>query len=101
MVLELLALVLAFTCGWFIHAYVVLRQPTPTATGAPEPPQRRARIRRPGQHCYQVTFAYTDGSLKTFRNCEGFHDFTQTFGRAQAPDGTTLVSRAGGTCDAH
>ena len=101
MVLELVAVVLAFLCGWCLHAYRTLQ--TQVASQPSEAPerQRRAHVARPGSHCYQVTFGYSDGSTQTFRNCEGFHDFTQNFGRSQAPVGATLVSRAGEACDAH
>lgn len=66
-------------------------------------PDRPARtlggpVGRPGVRCYQVTYAYSDGSEKVFRNCDGYHDFTKAFGQSQAPAGTRLVTRAGGAC---
>lgn len=50
----------------------------------------------PAKRCYTITFHYSDGSAKTFHQCQGHFDFSDACGRANAPEGVTFLGGKGG-----
>lgn len=82
----LIGLCLGFGGGWLFFSQ--RNDPAPLSSPGAYAPKAR---------CGTVTYFYSDGSQKTFHNCEGFTDFGLAFGRAQAPKGATLLRRQGGT----
>jgi len=87
--MEFLYIALAATIGWALGWWQAKRV-TPKLVDA-------AVVVPFTKRCHTITYTYSDGSAKTYHECQGHTEFTDHFGHAHAPAGATLRSARGGT----